>query len=249
MEGNNSILEGHSDIEKTAYLGTIASIATADRQATEEELSYISGLCEAAGLSSNQSATVQNAAADVSGSELTKNLDVLKNSNLKFSLIADLMTFAKSDNDYREEENESIHKIAEYLGVDQHQFSLLDQVADKASNSDIETTQNNPQNILNTSGIKDKLENAGINSNSLLKGLVSIAAPIILSRIFSRGMSSSGSTGGLGGALGGALGGNLGGLLGGGGGGLGSLIGMLSGGRGMGSAGGLLSRILGGGGF
>jgi uncharacterized tellurite resistance protein B-like protein len=238
MEENHNILEGHTDIEKTAYLGAIASIATADRQATEEELAYISGLCNAAGLNADQTTTVQNAATDLSGKELEKNLEVLKNSNLKFSLVADLMTFAKSDNDYSEEENESIHKIAEYLGVDQHQFSLLDQFADKATNTDIDTTQNNPQQILNGSGIKDKLENAGINSSSLLKGLISIAAPMILSRVFSRGMGRS---------TGASTSGGLGGLLGGGG--LGSLIGMLSGGRGLGSAGGMLGRILGGGGF
>jgi uncharacterized tellurite resistance protein B-like protein len=248
MEGSNSILEGHTDSEKVAYLGAIASIATADRQASEEELAYVSGLCEAAGLNEEQTATVQRAATDLKGDELTKNLEVLKNSNLKFSLIADLITFAKSDNDYSEEENESISKIAEYLGVDQHQFSLLDQFADKASNANIESTANDPQQLLNGSGIGGKLENAGINSSSLLKGLVSLAAPYILSRIFSRSMSGSRSTGGLGGALGGALGGNLGGLLGGGG-GLGSLIGMLSGGRGLGSAGGLLGRVLGGGGY
>jgi uncharacterized tellurite resistance protein B-like protein len=238
MEENHNILEGHTDIEKTAYLGAIASIATADRQATEEELAYISGLCNAAGLNADQTTTVQNAATDLSGKELEKNLEVLKNSNLKFSLVADLMTFAKSDNNYSEEEDESIHKIAEYLGVDQHQFSLLDQFADKATNTDIDKTQNNPQQILNGSGIKDKLENAGINSSSLLKGLISIAAPMILSRVFSRGMGRS---------TGASTGGGLGGLLGGGG--LGSLIGMLSGGRGLGSAGGMLGRILGGGGF
>jgi hypothetical protein len=181
---------------------------------------------------------VQNAATDTSGTALANNLEVLKNSNLKYSLVADLMTFAKSDTNYSEEEDESIHKIAEYLGVDQHQFSLLDQLADKATNTKIDTTQNNPQQILNGSGIKDKLENAGINSSSLLKGLISIAAPMILSRVFSRGIGRS---------TGASTGGGLGGLLGGGG--LGSLIGMLSGGRGLGSAGGLLGRVLGGGGY
>ncbi|HJW16104.1 MAG TPA: TerB family tellurite resistance protein, partial [Flavisolibacter sp.] len=105
MDENNSILEGHTDIEKTAYLGAIASIATADRQATEDELAYISGLCNAAGLNPDQSATVQNAATDISGNALTNNLEVLKNSNLKYSLVADLMTFAKSDTNYSEEED------------------------------------------------------------------------------------------------------------------------------------------------
>ena len=42
-----TVLEGYSDQEKGAYLGAVASIATADRQASAEELEYISALCDA----------------------------------------------------------------------------------------------------------------------------------------------------------------------------------------------------------
>jgi hypothetical protein len=38
MTDNNKILQATSDPEKGAYLGAIASIATADRQASEEEM-------------------------------------------------------------------------------------------------------------------------------------------------------------------------------------------------------------------
>jgi hypothetical protein len=83
------------------------------------------------------------------------------------------------------------------------------------------------------------MKGAGINTGTLFKGLIAIAGPILLAKMFSRGRGSS--TGG------GALSG-LGGILAGAGiaGGLGSLIGMLGGGKGMGSTGGLLDRVLGG---
>ena len=114
-------------------------------------------------------------------------------------------------------------------------------------------------------GLGDKLKEFGINGGGLLKGLVSIAAPLIIAKMMGGNNRSSGA--GLGGVLGnvlggaqsnsGGLGGMLGNALGGGqvtaagntgilgGRGLGSLIGMLGGGKGMGAAGGLLGRIFG----
>src|SRR6476620_4600081 len=95
-----TILEGYSDLEKGAYLGAIASIATADRQATEEELTYIRELCEAADLSGEQTNLIERAATELSGEELNRCLDVLKGSDLKHSLITDMIAFAKSDGNY-----------------------------------------------------------------------------------------------------------------------------------------------------
>ncbi len=236
MTTSETILEGYSDHEKGAYLGAIASIATADREASPEELEYIDHLCEAAQLSEKQKQAVQQAATELSGEELNRCLDILKGSELKYSLVTDLMAFAKSDNNYSEKEEENITKISRYLGIDQKQFSLLDQFADESVHQP-ETTQ--AQGLLG-GRLGNQLQNAGINTGSLFKGLISIAAPILIGSMLSRGRGRGG--------LGGALGGGLGGMLGSGmSGGLGSVIGMLNGGRGMGSTGGLFGRIFGGG--
>jgi uncharacterized tellurite resistance protein B-like protein len=229
------ILEGYSDLEKGAYLGAIASIATADRQATPDELDHINELCAAANLSDQQQQAVTRAATELSGEELNRCLDILKTSELKYSLVTDLMAFAKTDQEYSEEEEQSIQKISNYLGLDQKQFSLLDQFSQQAAEVPAGTPQET-QNHLLGGGLREKLSGAGINSSSLLKGLISIAAPMLMSGMLSRGL-------GRGSSMGGGIGGMLGGL---GGGGLGSLIGMLNGGGGMRSAGGLLGRMLGG---
>jgi uncharacterized tellurite resistance protein B-like protein len=233
---SESILQGNSDQEKAAYLSAIASIATADKIASLEEIEYISGLCEAANLPESHKQTVLNAATELSGDELKRSLDVLKNSELRFSLITDLMAFAKSDNNYSEEESQYVQKIAQHLGLSQQQFGLLNQFADNVKTGDQPQQGIAEPGFL--SGLKEKMQSAGINPGTLVKGLIAVAGPILLAKMFSRGRSASsgGTFSGLGGILAGA------GLAGG----IGSLIGMLSGGKGFGNTGGLFGRVLGG---
>lgn len=242
-----TILQGYSDMEKGAYLGAIASIATADHSATEQELSYLQVLCESANLSEEQVALIREAATtEMPDEDLKRCLDILKTSELRFSLVSDVIAFAESDKSYSEEEKHNIEKIAQYLGVNQEQLSLLDQFTKKAVQEapqnveELDQQQKTPANFLDSLGFGDKLKNAGINSNSLLKGALGIVGPLLLARML-RGRGGRGTGSMLGGSgLGGGL---LGGLLGGGG-LLGSLLG---GGRGFGNAGGMLGRILGGG--
>lgn len=246
MENSQAILQGSSEVEKGAYLGAIASIATADRQASAQELEYLSALADSASLSTEQKDAVLKAATEISDEDLTRCLDVLKNSNLKFSLVTDVIAFAKSDNNYSEEEQKSIQKMANYLGVNQQQFSLLDHFTDKAREAvstnapNEETEKTNSNDFLSSLGLKDKLQSAGINGSGLLKGLLGIAAPMVLARMVTGGLNRGGYNGGMFGGGGGLFGGG-GGMFGGGG--LGSIFSILGGRGGFGRSGGLLSRI------
>jgi uncharacterized tellurite resistance protein B-like protein len=240
------LLKDYSDLEKGAYLGAIASIATADHSATEEELEYLDALADSAELSSEQKESVRKAATELSGDELKRCLDVLKGSDLRFSLIADLMAFAEADKQYTEEEKENIERISSQLNINKEQFSLLDQFVQKTSIQQIQPEEVQQQGFLDGLGFGDKFKNAGINSNGFLKGLLGFAGPMILGGLLSRGLSGrrgGGFGGGFGSGLGG-LGGGLGGF-GGMGGGLGSLTSILNGGRGYRSSGGLLGRMFG----
>jgi uncharacterized tellurite resistance protein B-like protein len=232
---NTHVLEGYSDQEKGAYLGAVASIATADRQASEEEMQYIAALCNAADISETQKEAVMRAANELSGEELKKCLDILKNSDLKYSLVTDIIAFAKADNNYATEEQKRVEEISQYLEVNQNQFSLLNEFTEKAAVKDVPAEEKAKPSFLSSLGLNDKLKNAGINSNSLMKGLLAIGGPILLGSLLSGAMRRRGSGTG--------MFGNMGGLMGGAG--LGSIIGMLSGGRGFRNTGGLLGRIFG----
>ena len=254
MEQTTTILDGYSDLEKGAYLGAIASIATADREATEEEKVYLQALCESAKLSEDQTKLIiEVAATQISDDDLERCLDVLKTSDLRFSLVSDVIAFAQADQSYSEQEKKYVEKITQYLGVNHQQLSLLDQFTKKAVEEApkhaeaIQTEQTSPVNFLDSLGFGDKLKAAGINSNSLLKGALAIIGPIMIAKMLSGGRRSGGA-----GLLGGLFGGNRrtmsgGGLLGGIGGLLGGglLGGLFGAGRGFNGAGGLLERVLG----
>lgn len=243
MENKTTILEGYSDLEKGAYLGAIASLATADRIASDEEKEYLDALCESANLSEEQNELIRNAATtQMTDEELKRCLDVLKTSDLRFSFVSDVIAFAQADENYSEDEKQTVQQISTYLGVNTSQFSLLDQFTKKAvaevpaQAAALQSEQTSPKSFIDSLGFGDKLKSAGINSNTLMKGALGILGPIVLAKMFSGGrrrMQGGGMLGGGGNLLGGLMGGGL----------LGNLLG---GNRGFGNAGGMLSRILGG---
>jgi uncharacterized tellurite resistance protein B-like protein len=228
MEQTEKILNDFSDQEKGAYLGAIASIATADRSATEEEIEYIRSLARAADLSPGQEEAVVKAATELSAEELTHCLSILKNSNLRFSLIADVITFAKVDHQYTEEEKANIQKMAQYLKVDQNQFSLLDQFVDKTAEAKVDPAEVRKPGFFESLGLKDRFERSGMNVNSLSKGLLSMIGPIFLAKMISGGLGRRT---------------NRISMPGLGTGGLGSIFSMLNRGGSYGGVGGLLPRL------
>jgi uncharacterized tellurite resistance protein B-like protein len=229
-----TILNEYTDQEKGAYLGAIASIATADHVATPEEIEHLEELAEAAGISEDQKSAVVRAATELSEEELRRCLDILKDSELRFSLVADLIQFAESDRNYSENEKKSVENIASYINVNKEQFSLLDQFVKKSAQAEAKPEEVASPGFLSSLGLQDKFQNAGISWKKFLPGLLGVAGPLLLSRMFNRNRSSL-SAGGIGSMF----------NRNAGGGGIGSLISMLSGGRGMGNLGGLLSGLFG----
>ena len=228
----NQVLQNYSEQEKTAYLSVIASLASADRQASPAEVEFLQQLSQAAGLSQGAMQQVIVAAQDSTNQSVQQNLDVLRGSELRFSLITDLISFARADGAYSNDEEAMVNKIASYLGINQQQQQTLETVVDQASHVPHDANDPAKQGFL--SGVTDKLSSVGIPKGALMTGLLGIAAPMILSRVM------GGRSGGMGGFGGGStMGGLLGGAMGGGS-SMGSLLGGLLGG-------GLLSGVLGGG--
>ena len=186
METSEKVLRDYSDIEKGAYLGAIASIATADRTASPQEIEYINALAESADLSESQKNLVERAATELSGEELKRCLDVLKTSDLRFSLVTDLIGFAESDKSYSAEEKANVEKIAQYLGIDRQQFSLLDQFVQKTAEVQPQPEEMQKPGFLSSLGLDQKFKNLGINFSSITKGLLSVAGPMLLMNMFRR---------------------------------------------------------------
>ncbi len=249
-----TLLKDHPLEERGAYLGALATIASADGNATAEELEFLKMMAEAAELPDNLQQEITQIAQNPTQISLQKCLDTLKQSALRFSFVTDIISFAKADGQYSPEEQQRIQEISNYLGIDQKQFSILDKFVDKANSAKQQGEDPTSPAFMNKSGFGDMFKNVGI-SPQMVTGMLGILAPIVLSRMMG-GRRHGGMMGGMGGGLlGGLLGGGMGGGMYGSGGGLGSIISILGGlngrrgygGMGSGGLGGLLGGILGGG--
>ncbi len=226
------LLSGHSPAEKTAYIAAIASIATSDNVASETEINYLLDLVDVAGLTDVDTNSVIAAAKDTSTESLKKSLDVLKGSDLRFSLVADLMAFAEADNNLAEGEKKHIADIAQYLGVNDQQVQTLNEyvreaAAQPAAMGVMDNAGSTQQGFLDNLGLGKKLQGAGINIGSIAKGLMAFVGPMVIGNLVSKGMNRSGGT----------ISQDQGG------GGLGSILGGLTGGKGFSGIGGFLSKL------
>jgi uncharacterized tellurite resistance protein B-like protein len=240
-------LNRFSEKEKGAYLSAVASISLADRSASEEEINFLEELADTAKLAAEEKIKLRSAAVNTSEQELKQHLDILKTSDLRFSLMADLIAFATSDANYSQKEKDQIHNIAEYLGINKEQEETIDQLVQKAATTEVSEEQVEKQGILGALGFGEKFTKAGINPG-IGQSILGFAGPMILGALLSRGMGGRRGSGGIGGLLGGLAGGGLGGMMGRGrtspgGAGLGSIISMLNGGRGMKGSSGMLDRM------
>lgn len=247
MEPQITLLKDYSLAERGAYFSALATLAAADGNASARELEFLSLLGEAAELPQNSQEEVLEMARNPSQVSLQQCLDQLKGSQLRFSFITDIISFAKADGQYSPQEQERIEYMAAYLGINSEQFQGLDEFVDSASTAQQQGQDPTSPTFLQQSGFADRFKNLNI-SPGMIQGVLGMLVPMLLSRL-----GGGRRSGGMGGGL-------LGGLLGGGGmtgrgGGLGSLISMLSGlggrprygGMNSGGLGSLLSGILGGG--
>jgi uncharacterized tellurite resistance protein B-like protein len=226
-----TLLKDYSDEEKGAYLGAIASLATADHAASAEELEHLGAMADAADISADQRSAVLRAASELSDEELKRCLEILRHSDLRYSLVTDLISFAESDQNYSETEKKTIEQVAKHLDVNKEQFSLLDQFVQKTKEADVKPEDVEKPGFLASLGLQDRFQQSGLNWKRIMPGLLGVAGPLLMSSLLRR----RGAGGGMSSMLNPMM--NRGGI--------GSLISGLSGGRGLGNIGSLLSGLLG----
>ncbi len=194
--------------QKAAYLGAIASLTTADRTASDAEVEFLSHLAQATGLSQQDAQHVIDSALDPGSGSLQKSLNALKTSDLRFSLVQDLISFAQSDGQYSDEEQERIGQMSAYLGVTEEQFDALHQYQQAAADGQ---NVNDPK-FLQQSGLGSLLGQLGLpKGGGMLAGILAAVGPMILQKVLS---SRGGAPAGLGTAAGGGLMGVLGQVMG-----------------------------------
>ncbi len=177
--------------QKAAYLGAIASLMTADRVATDPELEFLSKLAQATGMTQQDAQHVVDAAQDPSNGTLKKSLAMLKTSDLRFSLVQDLISFAQADGHYTVAAQERISQMAAFLGVTEEQFDALHQYQQAAADGQQVTDPEFQQQ----SGIGSIFSKLGLPpGGGMLSGILATVGPMILQQV----LSSRGGVQGLG---------------------------------------------------
>jgi len=184
MNKKNHPLYYYSEEEKVDYLMIIASVSSADGEVSDEEILKLREICKSVELSSKSIGNVIAAAEGLSDSELTEILDRLKKSDLKFTLLSDMIFLAYVDDDYDEYENQYIEGIAKQLKIKKDQLEAIKKYV------------NAVRKAQNSKDTKESLKELGGDvAASLATTGVPIAAVAVSGSVF--GLSATGITSGL----------------------------------------------------
>lgn len=253
---------------RTSYLVILTSVATANRQNSQEEVAFMKQMCQAAQLSQASVQQVIKAMQNPSAADFSRHTQVLKNDDLRFSLVADIINLAYADGDIDADELQQIKNINRALNITDEQFDALSSYIKKANNS-AEQQEGTPgwgniagnsgggvSDFLGKSGLAGMFSQANIPSKNFQSGstigtvLTGLAANFLQGQVGAnqqQGNSGGGlDLGSIAGSLLGGMGnkqqGNSGGQSGLGG----MLSGILSSQQGQAAIGGLISQALGG---
>ncbi|NJL15150.1 MAG: TerB family tellurite resistance protein [Microscillaceae bacterium] len=141
MEENTFLKQ--SEEVRAAYLVVLGAISTADHENTEEELAFMEQMTAVADLSEEYKSQVSNALKDTKSVDLKSQLEKLKDNELKFALVTDLLNMAYKDGDLENSEVEAIKQVNGVLGISNEQYEALLQYT-KAANQEADKEDGTP---------------------------------------------------------------------------------------------------------
>jgi len=112
--------------ERIAYLKVIASLAAADGEIRDQEIEHIRSTCRDFGLNSDEVDEIVSAARNPEQAEIQDTIKGLKDSPLRFTLLADLTLAAHADGRYTKDERIEIVEISQILDTTYDQLVAID---------------------------------------------------------------------------------------------------------------------------
>jgi len=118
--------------EKEAYLSLVCMISNIDNDFGQEEQNYLKDIFSRAQIFDVklQESIIKNN-KNFSNNNAQKYCNVLKNSNIRFSLMADLLFIAFSDEVFKPQEEIFIKLIADYLNISSLEYNMLEQLGNQ----------------------------------------------------------------------------------------------------------------------
>ncbi len=118
-------LADYPEVEKVDYFSIVASIASADGKVTDAEITQIREFCSAIGIGEIGIGVIIAVIGDPSMIDLQAILNRLSKTELKFTLLTDMLFMAHADGIVSPNEEEEIRKIASMLDITQEQIEVI----------------------------------------------------------------------------------------------------------------------------
>lgn len=123
-------LAGYPEDEKVDYLSLVASIAAADENVTDDEVTILREFCTTIGIHEIGIGMIIAAAGDPSVIDIQAIIPRLSQTDLKFTLLTDMFFMAYADGIVSPEEEKEINKIAAKLQISRDQLAAIDRYVD-----------------------------------------------------------------------------------------------------------------------
>lgn len=118
--------------QRLDYLRVLAALAGADGILGGRELGALEAYCDRLGVGFEHRSTVFDAARRVDPKRVTTVCERFRNSDLRFSLLTDLLVIAMTDRTYGDAERVVIEAIADLLDISQPQLRAMEAYADRS---------------------------------------------------------------------------------------------------------------------
>ena len=125
MDKRRHPLANYPEVERVDYLSIVASIAAADDKVTDEEITKIREFCETIGIGEIGLGMIISAVGDPSVIDIEPILARLSKSDLRFTLLTDMLFMAHADGIFVPSEEEEIRRIASMLNINQKQIDAM----------------------------------------------------------------------------------------------------------------------------
>jgi len=172
-------LVDYPEVEKVDYLSIVVSIAAADGKVTDDEITKIREFCGAIGIGEIGVGMIIAVVGDPSIIDVQPILSRLSKTDLKFTLLTDMLFMAHADGIVCPGEKEEIGKIASMLAITQDQIAAIDKYVEAVISAQTSDRSESDWKCLGS-------EIAGI----LASTGVPLGAVVIAGTVFGNGMAT-----------------------------------------------------------
>ncbi len=161
------LLLNYDEEQRATYLTVLASLALADGEVQEEEAKLIETMCAETKLSFRPKMQVLNALYLPNSVEIAPLIERLSESNLKYSLLADILKMVQANGELTPKEAKEVAKLKGMLLLNDAQYEVVDKYVKMAAQL---TAQGVTDDFLAQSGLDKKFAEVGIPLEAFQKG-------------------------------------------------------------------------------